>query len=146
MVLYEDNTAAKDNMLSGAAGDAASQALVGAIWLVVAVLRVDLQVEYIESESNPADCFSRPDEAPKQQEARELTAMLSLCPAEARLPASLQMDAAVWASALSTSQDQWARAEREKETTAWHVALSAAIPSEAHELPAVAGLRRREQA
>ena len=112
VVLYEDNTAAKDNILSGAAGDADSQALVGAIWLLAAVLRISLQVEYIASESNPSDCFSRPDESPKQQEAHELTAAFSLSHAEARLPASLQMDAAVWASALSTSQEEWAHADR----------------------------------
>ena len=55
VMLYEDNTPALENMLSGGAADAQSQSIVAAIWLILAVLQVTLWVEWVPSDSNPAD-------------------------------------------------------------------------------------------
>ncbi len=103
MLLWEDNTPAMGNVVSGAATDPDSQAIVGAIWLTCAVLGANPRVEWVASESNPADAFSRPDEPQKQREARRLSEEFGLQPTAARWPASLRMDAAAWAAAVVAS-------------------------------------------
>ena len=100
LVIFEDNTAALANVRTGAAADEHSRALVGAIWLVAAALNITPWLDYVPSESNPADCFSRPEEAEKQCEAASLTAQLDLTPAQPKLPASVHVDPSQWARAL----------------------------------------------
>ena len=72
LLLYEDNTAAMHNILSGAAGDSQSRNIVAAIWLVAAMLRLRLWVVWVPTDLNPADCFSRPEKWDKRDEAAHL--------------------------------------------------------------------------
>jgi hypothetical protein len=112
LVLFEDNTPALENIRRGAAGDDDSVAIVGAIWLLLGVLGTELWIEWVASESNPADCFSRPDEPDKQAEAAALAQRYHLRAAEPRFPATFHMDAGAWAAAVSAAQEDWAHNDR----------------------------------
>jgi hypothetical protein len=115
LILFEDNLAALSNVLAGAAGDADSRELVGAVWLVAAALQLTLWIEYVPSESNPADAFSRPDEPEKQQEAAALGKSLKLRAVEPRLPSSIHVTPGHWATALkAATQTTRSRAEQAK--------------------------------
>ena len=114
LVLFEDNTPALDNMLSGAASDDDSKAIVGAIWLLLGVLGTEVWIEWVASESNPADSFSRPDEPAKQTEAAALAQRHHLRAAEPRFPASLSMDANAWATAVVAAREDWAHNDRRR--------------------------------
>ncbi|CAK0911488.1 unnamed protein product, partial [Prorocentrum cordatum] len=103
LVIFEDNAAALANVRAGAAADEHSRALVGAVWLVAAALNITLWLEYVPSESNRADCFSRSDEAEKHREAASLTAQFDLTLAQPRLPASVSMGPSQWARALQAA-------------------------------------------
>ena len=113
LVLYEDNQGALHNMLAGSAADPQSRDLSAAIWLVAAVLRVTIWIEYIPSESNPSDCFSRPAEEDKQREMRELTAEFGLQAAAPVLPATLRMEPEAWSAAIEAAQKPAAANERD---------------------------------
>ncbi|CAK0886391.1 unnamed protein product, partial [Prorocentrum cordatum] len=89
LVLFEDNTPALENMLSGAASD---------VW-----------IEWVASESNPAGSLSRPDEHAKRAEARAFSQRHHLQAAEPRFPASFSMGADAWATAVVAAQEDWAR-------------------------------------
>ena len=95
LVLFEDNTPALENIRRGAAGDDDSVAIVGAIWLLLGVLGTELWIEWVASESNPADCFSRPDEPDKRAEAAALAQRYRLRTAKPHFPTPLHMDADV---------------------------------------------------
>ena len=112
LVLFEDNTPALENIRRGAAGDDDSVAIVGAIWLLLGVLGTELWIEWVASESNPADCFSRPDEPDKRAEAAALAQRYRLRAAEPRFPATFHMDAGAWAAAVSAAQEDWAHNDR----------------------------------
>ena len=100
LLLYEDNTAAMHNMLKGTAADPDSRHIVGSIWLLLALLRVRLWVEWVPSELNPADCFSRPAESEKQEEAGNIMREYAVCPTRAVFPAALAVEPAVWPAAV----------------------------------------------
>jgi hypothetical protein len=104
LILFEDNFAALSNVLAGAAGDTDSVALVSAIWLVTAALRLTLWIEYVPSESNPGDSFSRPGETKKQNEAAEYTKAFGLTAARPRIPASVFVSPVQWAQAMREAQ------------------------------------------
>ena len=103
LLLYEDNQAALSNLLAGSAADAQSKDLVSSIWLLLAVLRITLWVEYVHSAQNPADCFSRPSETSKQEEIRLITDAYGLVAAAPVLPSSIGLDAAGWVTALEAA-------------------------------------------
>ena len=124
LLLYEDNKAAKDNLLSGGASDGHSCELVAAIWLLLAALQVYLRVEYVPSPSNPADAFSRPSEPEKRAEAAELTTALRLEPVAPAFPATITMGADLWVDAMEAAKEDWARADR-RQTAAAAVKLKA---------------------
>jgi len=102
--IWEDNTAALYNTLVGSAADDQSRELVAAIWLIAAVLRVSIWIGYVPSPSNCADPFSRPSEAPKQEEAAQLTREFQLVQAEPILPASARTTPAAWAAAFKAAR------------------------------------------
>ena len=112
LVLFEDNTPALENIRRGAAGDDDSMAIVGAIWLLLGVLGTEVWIEWVASESNPADSFSRPDEPDKRAEAAALAQRYRLRAAEPCLPASFHMDADAWATAVAAAQEDWAHNDR----------------------------------
>ena len=114
LILFEDNTPALENILSGAANDDHSKDIVGAIWLLLGVLGVELWIEWVASESNPADAFSRPGEPEKQAEAASLSRRYSLSAAEPRFPASFRMDAGAWAAAVAAAKEDWAHNDRRR--------------------------------
>lgn len=105
LLVWEDNSPTMACVTSGAAGDADSQALVAAIWLLCAVLGVNPWLEWVASEANPGDCFSRPAEREKQRLAEHFKQKLSLRPLPARWPASIHMGAPEWATALHATGD-----------------------------------------
>ena len=101
--IWEDNTAALYNILSGSAGDEHSRELVAAIWLLAAALRVHIWIGYVPSEANCADPFSRPDESEKQREAAALANTFKLRSAVPVLPASICTKPEVWAAAVAAA-------------------------------------------
>ena len=115
LVLYEDNQSALENVLAGSAGDPDSRALVAMVWLLAAALRVSIWIDYVPSESNPADCFSRPGEPDKKAEMQQLTTLFGLRAVTPRLPASMGTDPETWAAAVAAARQpgKWAaRAEQ----------------------------------
>ena len=107
--IWEDNTAALYNILSGSAGDEHSRELVAAIWLLAAALRVHIWIGYVPSEENSADPFSRPNERQKRQEAAALASIFKLRAAVPALPASIRTKPEVWATAVAaaTTPSDW---------------------------------------
>jgi hypothetical protein len=103
LLVWEDNTPAMASIISGSAGERDSQSLVAAIWLVCAVLGVNPWLEWVASEANAGDCFSRPEEREKQQLAERLTQRFHLKALPARWPASIHMGAREWATALQAT-------------------------------------------
>ena len=112
LVLFEDNTACLANVLAGGARDEHSKDLVGGIWLLLAVLRVNLWIEWIPSECNPADCFSRPDEVGKASLVDELIAAFGIKAVSTKFPATMYMDAAHWVTAMDLARDRSAMKTR----------------------------------
>ena len=110
--IWEDNTAALYNILSGSAGDEQSRELVAAIWMIAAALRVHIWIGYVPSESNSSDPFSRPTEVAKQREAAELAQLFQLRAAEPVLPASIRAKPAVWAAAVEAASKPGAWRDR----------------------------------
>ena len=88
--------------------------IVGAIWLLLGVLVTEVWVEWVASESNPADSFSRLDEPAKHTEAAALAQRHHLRAAEPRFPASLSMDANAWATAVVAAREDWAHNDRRR--------------------------------
>ena len=102
--IWEDNTAALYNTLAGSAADDQSRELVAAIWLIAAVLRLSIWIGYVPSPSNCADPFSRPNEAPKQMEAAQLSREFKLVQADPVLPASVRTAPATWAATIQAAR------------------------------------------
>ena len=105
LILYEDNQAALENILAGSAADPDSRSLVAGIWLLAAVLRVNIWIEYAPSESKSADCFSRPGEEAKALEMRQLSSMHGLVATPPRLPSPLQSEPEAWAAAVAAAHN-----------------------------------------
>ena len=114
--IWEDNTAALYNILSGSAGDEQSRELVAAIWMIAAALRVHIWIGYVPSESNSSDPFSRPTEVAKQREAAELAQLFQLRATEPVLPASIRAKPAVWAAAVGAASKPGAWRDRAAQT------------------------------
>ena len=112
LILFEDNWAALSNVLSGAAADEDSQALVGVIWLLLGVLRIHVRVDYIPSEGNPADSYSRPDELEKREEAARYSELLGVAASPAVFPACVRADAGAWTTSLAVCEASWRRMDR----------------------------------
>ncbi|CAK0791766.1 unnamed protein product, partial [Prorocentrum cordatum] len=59
ILVFIDNTAAKDVMLSGWSRQPDFNAIAGAAWLSVAQAQASIECRWVPSASNPADCLSR---------------------------------------------------------------------------------------
>ena len=101
----QDNQAAMHNLLAGSAADSQSKDIVAAIWLLLAVLGTTLWVEWVPSEANPADCFSRPCEPEKQAEVVELVSEFNLQLWSVSMPGQLGADPDAWRAVLEAAQN-----------------------------------------
>ncbi|CAK0849646.1 unnamed protein product [Prorocentrum cordatum] len=102
--IWEDSAAALYNALAGSAADDQSGGLVAAIWLIAAALRLSIWIGCVPSPSNCADPFSRPNEAPKQRGAAQLSREFKLVQADPVLPASARTAPATWAAAVQAAR------------------------------------------
>lgn len=112
LLVFEDNQACLANVLSGGATDEHSKEIVAGIWILLAVLRVHLRIEWIPSETNPSDCFSRPDEKEKLEFMDTLIGTFKITRVPARFPATLSMAGDYWVTAMDLAADLKARKSR----------------------------------
>ncbi len=92
VVIYEDNEAARNGLLSGYSAEAHNSAIIGNVWLRAMLGGVGLWVERVHSHSNPADSLSRLDFS--------LAEKLEWVRVTPTLPRTLQQSPESWATQM----------------------------------------------
>ena len=100
LIVYEDNQAAMANVLTGAAGEDQSRHLVASIWMLTAAVRARLWLEYVRTDLNPGDCFSRPEEQEKLELMEAIVQYYNVTMLEAVFPPSMFLGAQSWADSI----------------------------------------------
>jgi hypothetical protein len=105
-VLYiaDDSTATKGNMLRQTAKSEDSRSIVGNIWLLAALLNVQISINHVPGCLNPGDPFSRPEDQKKQEQSARLAEFTAAKGLDMKWPPGLKTAPAEWGKAIQEAR------------------------------------------